>query len=220
MIKKPYYQDDFVTIYHGDCGEIMPALPVFDLLLSDPPYGIGEGKRKKVLSREKLAKAKDYGEQEWDNCPVEDWLLLLCISKTRDQIIFGGNYYALPPSPCWLIWDKQNGDNDFADCELAWTSLKKAARLKQHLWHGMIRKGNEDRHHPTQKPLGVIAWALSQAGEVETVLDPFAGSGTTGRAAKDIGKKSTLIERDEAFCEIAAKRMSQECFTFKNKKTD
>ena len=126
------------------------------------------------------------------------------------QIIFGGNYFTLPPTTCWLVWDKLNGDTDFADCELAWTNLKKAVRRKTHLWNGMIRKGGEDRYHPAQKPLEVITWALGHAGEVKTIFDPFAGSGTTGRAAKDLGLHCTMIEREERYCEIAAKRMAQE----------
>jgi len=206
-----YYQDTAVTIYNGDCRQILPALGEFDLLLTDPPYGIGADNQKQILSRGKKAKAKDYGEQNWDSSTVEDWLLLLALSKASNQIIFGGNYYNLPPSQCWLVWDKQNGENDFADCEMAWTNYRKSIRLKSHLWNGMIRKNNEERFHPTQKPLEIMTWALTFAGEdAKTIIDPFAGSGTTGRAAKDLGRQAVLIEREEKYCEIAAKRMAQE----------
>ena len=206
-----YYQDSAVTIYNGDCRQILPALGEFDLLLTDPPYGIGADNQKQILSRSKKAKAKDYGKQNWDSSTVEDWLLLLALSKAINQIIFGGNYYNLPPSQCWLVWDKQNGENDFADCEMAWTNYRKSIRLKSHLWNGMIRKNNEERFHPTQKPLEIMTWALTFAGEdAKTIIDPFAGSGTTGRAAKDLGRQAVLIEREEKYCEIAAKRMAQE----------
>ena len=206
-----YYQDSAVTIYNGDCRQILPALGEFDLLLTDPPYGIGADNQKQILSRSKKAKAKDYGKQNWDSSTVEDWLLLLALSKASNQIIFGGNYYNLPPSQCWLVWDKQNGENDFADCEMAWTNYRKSIRLKSHLWNGMIRKNNEERFHPTQKPLEIMTWALTFAGEdAKTIIDPFAGSGTTGRAAKDLGRQAVLIEREEKYCEIAAKRMAQE----------
>lgn len=158
-----------------------------------------------------MAKAVDYGEQNWDKGVVEHWLILLAISKTKNQIIFGGNYYSLPPASCWLVWDKQNGKNDFADCELAWTNFNKAVRLKSHLWNGMIRKGNDVRYHPTQKPLEVMSWAISIAGDTaQTIVDPFMGSGTTLRAAKDFGRQAVGIEIDESYCEIAAKRLSQE----------
>ena len=130
--------------------------------------------------------------------------------KCKKQIIFGGNYYDLPETKCWLLWDKENGENGFADCEMAWTNLDKAVRRKVHRWNGMLRKGNEERFHPTQKPLAVMAWALMQAGDVQTVLDPWTGSGTTLRACKDAGVKCVGIEMQEKYCEIAAQRMLQE----------
>jgi len=207
---KPYYQDGAVTLYHGDCRQILPTLDRFDLLLTDPPYGIDADNRKRILSRGKLAAAKDYGESQWDKEPVPAWLIELARAMADKQIIVVGNYYTLPPCKGPLIWDKENGDNDFADGEMAWNNLGCALRIKRHLWNGMLRKGGEQRQHPTQKPLEVIQWALQLAGDVQTVLDPWAGSGTTGRAAKDLGKTCVLIERDERYCEIAAKRMQQE----------
>lgn len=187
----------------------MPLLPRFDLLLTDPPYGIGESSKRND-SRGKLAKPRDYGAFDWDREPVEDWALSLARSLCDKQIIFGGNYYDLPPCKGPLVWDKENGCNDFADGEMAWNNLGCALRIKRHLWSGMLRKGREDREHPTQKPLEVIKWALSLAGDVETILDPWAGSGTTGRVAVEMGKRAVLIEREERYCEIAARRMSQQ----------
>ena len=110
----PYYEEDGITIYHGDCREILPCLAPVDLLVTDPPYGIGEaaGKNK---SRSKLAVSKDYGCAEWDNSPPPDWVFGLMRSMSTFQIIFGGNYFQLPPSSCWLVWDKVNGETDFAD---------------------------------------------------------------------------------------------------------
>ena len=207
---EPYYKDDYVTIYNGDCLEIMPQLDMkFDLVLTDPPYGIGEsmGKNK---SRSNLAGAKDYGYAEWDR-QINQEAVDLCRTKSDYQIIFGGNFYSLPPTSCWLIWDKENGDSDFADCEIAWTNLNKAIRLKKHRWCGMLRKFHEARFHPTQKPLDVILWAIKQApGNIEIILDPFLGSGTTCVAAKRLNKKCIGIEIEERYCEIAAKRCSQE----------
>jgi site-specific DNA-methyltransferase (adenine-specific)/modification methylase len=211
---KPYYQDSAVTIWHGDCREIAPTLGRFDLLLTDPPYGIGvkpqsvSGGNAKWRGRRDT---KNYGHVEWDAKPIEDSLLTACRALARWQIIFGGNYYALPPSACWLVWDKQNGDSYHADCELAWTNLDKAVRRLSFLWHGFRMATPETKWHPTQKPLAVMTWALGQAPDTAlTVLDPFAGSGTTGRAAKDLGRKAVLIEREERYCEIAARRMAQE----------
>lgn len=209
MSVEPYYTDDAVTIYHGDCAVIAPQLERFDLLCTDPPYGIGEA-RGKNKSRSKIAKSKDYGTANWDDAPPESWVLDMLRARATHSIIFGGNYFSLPPSSCWLVWDKENGENDFADCELAWTSFPSAVRRKRHRWHGMLREGNEERHHPTQKPLAVMSWAIGLAPERPmTVLDAFAGSGTTLRACKDLGIRCVGIERDERYCEIAANRMRQ-----------
>jgi DNA modification methylase len=207
----PYYQDDYVTLYHADCREVLPLLEPVDLVLTDPPYGIGEaaGANK---SRGKLAVAKDYGVSDWDDKPVDQDLINQLI--TQPAIIFGGNYYSMPPSACWLVWDKHQ-TGDFADCELAWTNLPGAVRRIDYLWNGMIKQRPEQRWHPTQKPLDVIKWCIDQADtklkkKVETILDPFAGSGTTLRAAKDMSRKAIGIEREEQYCEVAVKRLRQE----------
>lgn len=223
----PYHEEAAVTIYHGDCRQIMPLLGRFDLLMADPPYGIAcgvDGKRtaervkskhgitdegSKVYGKSACGK-RDYGFSEWDTEPVEEWVIQLARSICQKQIIFGGNYYQLPPCKGPLVWDKENGDNNFADGEMAWNNLGCALRIKRHLWNGMLRKGGEERHHPTQKPLQVIQWAIQQAGDVQTILDPWAGSGTTGEAAKLMGKKAVLIEREERYCEIAARRLAQD----------
>jgi site-specific DNA-methyltransferase (adenine-specific)/modification methylase len=127
------------------------------------------------------------------------------------QIIWGGNYFQLPPSSCWLVWDKQNGANDFADCELAWTNLAKAVRRIVWQWHGMIRKGNEKRFHPTQKPVGVIGWCIRQLpNEANTILDPFCGSGTTGVACVRTNRRFIGIEIEKRYCDIAVKRIERE----------
>lgn len=209
----PYFDDGTTTIYHGDCSVIAPQLEAVDLLCTDPPYGIGEA-RGKNKSRSKIAKAKDYGDAAWDDAPPAAWVLDMLRSRSRFQIIFGGNYFSLPPSSCWLVWDKENGDNDFADCELAWTNWPTAVRRKRYRWAGMLQEAGvpkEQRVHPTQKPLFVMSWAIGLCPErPTTLLDPFAGSGTTLRAAKDLGIRSIGIEADERYCEIAARRMSQQ----------
>lgn len=212
-----YYQDDSATIYHGDCREIMPHLPPVDLLLTDPPYGIGEAganQSKKAPWRGNRCAARVWPVSTWDDKPVDDFTMARCLSAARWQIVFGGNYYRLPPSSCWLVWDKDNGGNDFADCELAWTNFKTAVRRIRYRWNGMLQepgRPHEIREHPTQKPLEVIKWALLKCPvEARTILDPFMGSGTTLRAAKDLGRKAIGIEIEERYCEIAAKRCAQE----------
>ena len=217
----PYYQHGGIAIYHGDCIEVMEYLApqygerLFDLLLTDPPYGIGEGQSKaasRYRSNPSWSAARDtkqYPDGQWDKAtaPVA---VALARSMSRSQIIFGGNFYDLPPASCWLVWDKET-TGDFADCELAWTNLSKAVRRIRHLWSGYKQATPEQRQHPTQKPEAVILWALTQApSDVRTVLDPFMGSGTTLVAAKRLGKSCVGIEREERYCEIAARRLQQE----------
>ena len=193
------------TLYCGDCMDILPTLPKVDAVITDPPYGINEN-HKKVASREKLAAARDYGEFDWDKEPPSSDLIELIRSASKWQAFFGGNYFALPPTSCWLVWDKLNS-GDFADCELAWTNWPKAVRRLQWRWNGMIRQGNEDRFHPTQKPLGVMKWVIELCPKSETILDPFMGSGTTGVAAVQMGRKFIGIEREPKYFEIARKRI-------------
>ncbi len=209
----PYYKDDSITVFNADWRDYAEDLPSVDLLLIDPPYGIGEaaGKNK---SRTNLGIAKDYGNDDWDNETPTDAEILTLRCKAKHQIIFGGNYFPLPATSCWLVWDKENGGNDFADAELAWTNLKKAVRLLKWRWAGMLQedmKNKEIRCHPTQKPLAVIKWCITQApSDVITILDTYAGSLTTGVAAKALGRKAILFEREEKYCEAGVLRLCQE----------
>ena len=199
---KPYYQDDYVTLYLGDCREIVPTLGRFDLLLTDPPYGLAE-----KLQGGSWGKSYKGKYQNWDAVAPD---VKPFVSRSQKAIVWGGNYFQLPQSRCWLVWDKPEKMPTIADCELAWCSWDGNARVFK-----KSRNPDGKRQHPTQKPLELMQWCINLAGDnVQTILDPFAGSGTTGRAAKDLGKKCTLIEREEAYCEIAAKRMEQECFQF------
>lgn len=209
-LPKPYFEDDAVTIYHGDCRELLPLMPTVDLVLTDPPYGLQENAHR-VASRTKLAATTDYGSFGWDKDPASDELISLARATAPLAIIWGGNYFDLPPSRGWLVWDKLNSGN-FADAELAWTNLPISVRLKRFMWNGMIRDGEAKdvkRVHPTQKPVELMQWCLGFAADAETIFDPFMGSGTTLRASKNLGRKAIGIELEERYCEIAAKRMSQ-----------
>lgn len=193
----------------GDCLEVMAEMDSksVDAVVTDPPYGIGESNEKN-LSRGTLAKPKDYGHYAWDAEPPPLKYFLQIERVARWQIIFGGNYFPLKPSSCWLVWDKMNGSNDFADCELAWTNLQKAVRKIEWMWNGMIRKGDDVREHPTQKPLGVMKWCIRQLpAESSLILDPFMGSGTTGVACAELGRKFIGIEIEERYFDIACKRI-------------
>jgi site-specific DNA-methyltransferase (adenine-specific)/modification methylase len=196
------------TLYLGDCAEILPTLGHFDAVVTDPPYGIGEAKGRNK-TRGKLAISKDYGDDDWDNEPVTKQAIDLMRNLSKWQVIFGGNYFELPPTKCWLIWDKENGTTDFADAELAWTNLNKAVRLKRYMWHGMLRANKEPRgDHPTQKPVGIMEWVINHLpAETQTIIDPYMGSGTTGVACAKMGKSFVGIEREQKYFDVACKRI-------------
>lgn len=206
------------TLYLGDCEKIIPILEDICAVVTDPPYGIKEN-YKKSRSRENLAKSGKYGEFDWDKKPATKTQIEMMRNISKYQIIFGGNYFDLPPTSCWLIWDKENGKSDFADCEIAWSNLKKAIRLIRWQWHGMIRKGEMDktknpitRKHPTQKPVGVMKWCIDQLPkDTSTILDPFMGSGTTLVACAEMGKKGIGIEINQEYFDVACERVKEAC---------
>ena len=224
---KPAIETERYTLYQGDCLDILPTLPAgaVDAVITDPPYGIGEN-HSKVASRGKLAKPIDYGTFNWDNKKVSPNTIKQILRVSNSQVIFGGNYYAdlLPASSSWIVWDKQNGANDFADCELAWTSHKKAVRKYTYLWNGMIKQNPEKRFHPTQKPLALMEWVINNYTKPrDVILDPFMGSGTTGVAAMRTGRKFIGIELEPEYFNIAAERIKNAAGDFtltqKEKKT-
>ena len=208
---KPYYEHAGITIYHGDCREVLPELDRADLCLVDPPYGLGENAYR-VAKRGKLAKTTDYGSFDWDKKPADNDSIQACIASGKVCIIWGGNYFHLPPSRGWLVWDKKNSGN-FAECELAWTNAKTSVRIFRFMWNGMLRDGESRRKkrvHPAQKPVELMQWCISFAPDCETIVDPFAGSCTTAVAAKNLGVKCICIEKSEAYCEAGARRLQQE----------
>lgn len=195
-----------VEVWLGDMLQILPTLGDFDAIVTDPPYGIDVAARG-TIGTTKNAPVTDYGASDWDAVPASDEQINLIIKQSRQQIIFGGNYFTLGPTSCWLVWDKQN-TGDFADCELAWTNLPKAVRRIYWRWNGMIRKGNEERFHPTQKPLGVMEWCLTHIPDAKTICDPWCGSGTTGVAAVKAGRSFTGIEREPKYFDVTCRRLA------------
>ncbi len=203
----PYYQDSAVTIYHGDCREILPHLPKVDLVLTDPPYGIGLSSGAGKYGCLKWSGAKDL---KWDTKIPDNEVFEMLLSKSDVHIIWGGNFFPLPLSPCYLVWDKGAGfkNRSFSECEMAWSSMDRAPKI--FAWDPLARGDYKGKQHPTQKPEPLIRWCINLADNPQTILDPFMGSGTTLRAAKDLGRKAIGIELEEKYCEIAARRMAQE----------
>lgn len=213
-MNKPVIIGD-ATLYCGPCEEILPLIGRVDAVITDPPYGIGADTSMHKTSgivvghgNRRVAK-RTYEETNWDSQPPSEALINMIVAAGDKAILFGGNYFSLPPTKCWLIWDKKTNGH-FADCEMAWTNLDKPVRRLELLWNGFARAGNEERFaHPTQKPLPLMAWCIQQAGMPETILDPFMGSGTTGVAAIQLGRKFIGIERDEKYFDIACRRIEQ-----------
>lgn len=203
----PYYQDDWVTIYHGDCREIVPALE-YDVIVTDPPYGIGANKMQ--LGDRPKWRQLYRGENDWD-AEAPDLSFLL---DGKPCVVWGGNHFDLPTSRGWLVWDKDNGDTDYADCELAWTNVDRALRRRTLRWSGAhAREKHEDRMHPTQKPVSIMRWSIEWAG-AGIVLDPYAGSGSTLIAARDLKQPSVGVEIEERYCEMIVRRLAQGTLDF------
>jgi DNA modification methylase len=219
----PYYQDDACTIYLGDCREIVPTLGRFDLLLTDPPYGIKRDKGNQTTrgSGFYAVQLRNQYPDAWDHERQVDGLLL-GLGAAKTCIVWGGNYYSdvLTQRAKWLVWDKCQTMPTYSDAELAWTTLDGVAvKMLRYSGNGLLAV-EKDRCHPTQKPLALMIWCIGLAGDVQTILDPFAGSCTSGRAAKDLGRKCVCIEREERYCEIGAKRMQQECLQLTDRTAD
>ena len=205
---EPYYDRGGITIYHGDCAEVMNQLGEFDLLLTDPPYGIGERlvKGGKGGSFDMLINS---GANLWDT-KISEQLMGRLFEVTENQIIWGGNFYKLPPCNQPLCWDKvRPNQRNLSEFEYCWTSFTGRARMFRFCANGGF-VSKEHRYHPTQKPLQLMQWCLSIDTDSETVLDPFMGSGTTLVACKLAGISCVGIEREESYCEAAVKRLAQE----------
>ena len=227
-----------IELFNEDCMEGMKRYPdkYFELAIVDPPYGIGENKgQHKSRNTNRIDRRngkpivinhQGYAVKDWDDkTPDKTYFNELC-RLSKNQIIFGGNYFTnyLSPSPCWIVWDKVNGDSDFADCELAWTSFKTAVRKIEFMWCGFIQgrsiedgrtnQGNkalcELRVHPTQKPVKLYEWLLKNyAKEGDKILDTHLGSGSIAIACYNLDFDLTGFEIDKDYYEGAVKRLEE-----------
>lgn len=195
---KPYYEDGSVTIYHGDCRELLSEVTA-DFIVSDPPYGI-----------DYVAGSYWRRERITGDATTFDPRHLL---RSRGAVLFGANHYAhrLPPSAGWIVWDKRDRVSRSlpgSDAELAWTNVLSQVRVFVHVWIPHTLR-TEQTFHPTQKPLPLMKWVITEI-PAGVICDPYMGSGTTLKAAKDLGRRAIGIEIEERYCEIAAKRCAQE----------
>ena len=192
----PYFQTDDVTLYCGDCLEILPTLGKVDAVVTDPPYGIKFARQPTKWSRNK----EHRKPEAWDNqTPDINPIIQLGVPTA----IWGGNHFDLPASRGWLVWTKPKGLPTYGNAELCWTNVSMPVRHKYECW---VR--TKPRLHPTQKPVQIMEWCLGYI-KGDTVLDPFMGSGTTGVACVKTGRKFIGIELDPAYCEIAKQRIEK-----------
>ena len=205
--------------YNMDCMDGMKQFPdkYFDLAIVDVPYGIGECGDKNH-TRSVLTKAKDYKAFNGNDLHAPDKAYfdeLFRVSK--NQIIWGANHFIskIPiDSHCWIVWDKDNGENDFADCELAWTSFDSAVRRLKYRWSGMLQenmKKKEFRIHPTQKPVALYEWLLSRyAKDGDIILDTHVGSASSLIACYNTNHKFVGFELDEHYYKLSKERLDGE----------
>jgi site-specific DNA-methyltransferase (adenine-specific) len=219
-----FHEEPGVTLYCGDAHTVLPEIEAA-LIVTDPPYGISHPVNYAARGRGRLAGCRNYDTRPvWAHPRANDWTHIIGDDKPfdpawllalgRPTLLWGANHYAsrLPDAGGWLVWDKERPDLlDQATCELAWTNYVKGVRRFRYLWNGMMRAGHEDLVHPTQKPVALMRWALGLPWTPPgTVIDPYAGSGSTLIAAKDLGRAAIGIEIEPRYCEIAVKRLRQE----------
>jgi site-specific DNA-methyltransferase (adenine-specific) len=202
----PYYSHAGITIYHGDCRDILPHVTA-DVVVTDPPYGmdVDNGKLRRI--------GKPIG-YEWHGVEHAgtEWMRDV-LALGLPTVLFGANAYAskLPDYPGWIVWDKQaDGFAQGSPAELAWSNCLTNLRMFRLNYRGFTTR-DDPKYHPMQKPVALMAWVLKLAEIPDgIILDPFMGSGTTLVAAKQLGRKDIGIEIEERYCEIAAKRLQQE----------
>jgi site-specific DNA-methyltransferase (adenine-specific) len=190
------------TLYLGDCRDILPALPKVDAVVTDPPYGIADIWKGGFSAKHGWGKAKDEAElrNEWDESVPSVETMALVLAAGEEIIIWGGNYFPLPPSRCWFVWNKPERGFTLAEAELAWTNRDNVVRVVD------CQRSESDRLHPTQKPVKVMRFSIDKV-KGQTILDPFMGSGTTGVAAVQMGRDFIGIERESRYFNIACKRI-------------
>ena len=214
-----------IEVFNEDCMLTMSRYEdnYFDLAIIDPPYGINEsGQTNKT--RAKLAKSKDYGNKNWDKSPPNKDYFIELKRVSKNQIIWGGNHFIenIPSanSSCWIVWDKDNGKTDFADCELAWCSFKTAVRKIQLRWQGMLQhnmKNKQVRIHPTEKPIALYQWIYQKYAKPNfKIIDTHFGSGSNGIALDSMNKienmNLTLVasEKDKDYYRESKERFYQQ----------
>lgn len=205
-------------VYNCDCLELMREMVrqgiVVDWLITDPPYGINYTDMTKGGG---ICKRRNYTEKKWDKKRISKEYFELMFKVSKNQIIFGGNYYTdyLPPTKSWIVWDKRCDDKyrcDYADCELAWCS-KGVARVFHYIYNGMLQgdmKNKDERFHPTQKPTQLIIQLINYyTKEGDLIFDPFMGSFTTAVCCHKTGRRYLGAELDKEYFDKGSERLNK-----------
>lgn len=202
-VETPWLRKEVIgaaTLYLGDCLTILPTLAVADALITDPPYGIADiwtkGSERHGWTK---ANTEAVVRNEWDDKPLDAAAVSVLLAAGKDVIIWGGNYFPLPPSRCWLVWNKPERGFSLAEAELAWTNKDAVVRV----FDGV--RSDQGRVHPTQKPIALMRWCVARTEGV--VLDPFMGSGTTGVACMELQRPFVGIEVHAPYFDIACERI-------------
>lgn len=195
---------DGVTLYLGDCRDVLPTLPPVDAVVTDPPYGIAATWKGGFSAKHGWGNAEKQAElrNSWDQEPPDSALLMGLIERAAEIVLWGGNYFDLPTSRGWLVWNKPERGFTLAEAELAWTNIDTVIRV----FDGV--RSDPGREHPTQKPIDLMKWCVSRL-KGRMILDPFMGSGTTGVAAVQLGRKFIGIEVEPKYFDMAARRISE-----------
>lgn len=189
------------TLYLGDCREILPTLGRVDAVVTDPPYGIAATWKGGFGHGWGKARDESALRNLWDRAPPSKAIFDHLLSNTDQQIIWGGNYFDLPVSRCWFVWNKPERGFSLAEAELAWTNRDNVVRVFD------CPRSEAGRQHPTQKPVALMSWCVAKTTGI--VLDPFMGSGTTGVACANLGRKFIGIEIDPGYFDIACRRIDE-----------
>lgn len=221
MVRREVIGD--ATLYLGAVADVIPSLKA-DLIIADPPYGIGESGRKNATrgkpfgskscgvknTRATAIAPRNYGDFSWDEEPPTQDELAAVLAASKHTIIWGANHFGMPAASKWLVWDKLNS-GDFADCEIAWTNIPGAVRIFRHMWNGMLRDSERatPRVHPTQKPIALMGWCLDQVPSARVIGEPWMGSAPAGCAAVARGLTWWGIEKDAKNFDIACRRIEQ-----------
>lgn len=204
----PYWtsKDGRHVLYNADCLDVLPTLTGVDAVVTDPPYGLGDKWNGGAGGAKSSWRIPQQEAKSWDMTTasgVEE------LAKFSECIVWGGNYYKMPPSRCWLIWDKGQPDTwTTGQCEMAWTNLDRPVRAFR-MCQAVAHTEMGHKEHPAQKPLSLLVWCMKWL-ESQAILDPFTGSGSTGVACIRTGRRFTGIEISREYCDIAVKRMERE----------